>query len=57
MLKITVLVDNTIVKPMGLKGEHGLSILIEKDGKKILFDARQSNILIDIDDVEDDISI
>ncbi len=47
MLKITVLVDNTVVKPMGLKGEHGLSILIEKDGKKILFDARQSNILIE----------
>lgn len=47
MLKITVLVDNTVLNPMGLKGEHGLSVLIEKDGKKILFDTGQSDILIE----------
>ncbi len=46
MLKITVLVDNTVIKPMGLKGEHGLSMLIEKDGKKVLFDTGQSDILL-----------
>ncbi len=47
LLKITVLVDNTVLKPRGLKGEHCLSILIEKDNKKILFDTGQSDILIE----------
>jgi metal-dependent hydrolase (beta-lactamase superfamily II) len=34
-VKITVLVDNCVFMP-DLKAEHGLSFVIEKDGKKIL---------------------
>ncbi|GAB4538085.1 MAG: MBL fold metallo-hydrolase [Pleurocapsa sp.] len=39
-LKITVLVENT-AGSRGLLGEHGLSFLIEADGRRILFDTGQ----------------
>ncbi len=45
-MKITVLIDN-YVNLSGLKAEHGLSFLIEKDGKRILFDCGQSAQLIE----------
>ena len=41
-LKMTVLADNNAVLP--LKGEWGLSILIEADGQRILLDTGQSGI-------------
>ncbi len=45
-VKITVLVDNCVFMP-DLKAEHGLSFVIEKDGKKILFDCGQSDLLME----------
>lgn len=44
-MKITILIDNHI-ELSGLKAEHGLSMIIEKDGHKILFDCGQSNQII-----------
>ena len=41
-LKITTLVDNNALLGSGFWAEHGLSFLIEADGKKILFDTGQS---------------
>ncbi len=38
MLKITVLCENTVGVPKGIVSEWGLSLLLETNGKKILFD-------------------
>ena len=38
MIQITALMDNKMSENKALINEHGLSFLIEKDGKKILFD-------------------
>lgn len=43
--RITVLVENTAGK-MGLLAEHGLAFWIELDGKRILFDTGQGNVLV-----------
>ncbi|MBC7342956.1 MAG: MBL fold metallo-hydrolase [Clostridia bacterium] len=40
-VRVTVLVDN-LVRKRGLWGEHGLSLLVETKGRKILFDTGQS---------------
>lgn len=45
-MKITVLTDNTVYQRENLLGEHGLSLYIEVDGKKILFDTGYSDIFI-----------
>ena len=43
-MKITVLVEDTVRTDIrGLRSEHGLSLLIEHAGKRILFDVGQSN--------------
>lgn len=42
-MKITVLTENTVNR-RGLLGEHGLSVLVEAQGKKILFDTGQSSV-------------
>lgn len=44
-MKITVLTENT-AKNHNFKCEHGLSLYIETKGKKILFDAGQSDIFL-----------
>ena len=44
-MKLTILVDN-YVDSQKLKAEHGLSILIEADGEKILFDCGQSDLVL-----------
>ncbi len=44
-LKITTLIENAVYAK-NLTAEHGLSLLIEIDGKKILFDTGQSNNFI-----------
>lgn len=44
-LIITIIVDN-MSETSELKSEHGLSIWVEADGRKILFDTGQSDILI-----------
>ncbi len=44
-MKITILNENTVYK-RGLLAEHGLSLYIECHGKKILFDAGQSDVFI-----------
>jgi 7,8-dihydropterin-6-yl-methyl-4-(beta-D-ribofuranosyl)aminobenzene 5'-phosphate synthase len=43
-LSITVLADNYVAAP-NLLGEHGLSFLIEVDGRRILFDTGQGRVL------------
>lgn len=45
MLKITTLVENTAIKAR-FRAEHGLSMLIEKDGELVLFDTGQTDALI-----------
>jgi 7,8-dihydropterin-6-yl-methyl-4-(beta-D-ribofuranosyl)aminobenzene 5'-phosphate synthase len=44
-MKITTLIENLASKP-GLVAEHGLSIYIETDTRKILFDTGQSGLFI-----------
>ncbi len=43
--KITTLVDN-VVYGRGLQAEHGLSLLIETEGKSVLFDTGASDLFI-----------
>ena len=46
MLKVTVVCENTVGTPENLVGEWGLSLYIEKNGRKILFDTgEQGNLL------------
>ncbi|MFC0225499.1 MBL fold metallo-hydrolase [Serratia aquatilis] len=45
-MKLTVLVDNNTLIDRYLIGEPGVSYLIECDGKKILFDAGYSDVLL-----------
>ena len=44
MITITTLVDN--ISPDNLQSEHGLSFWIEYDGKRVLFDTGQSDIIV-----------
>lgn len=43
-IKILVLVDNYVPRPQGLMGEYGLSLLLEKDGVRILYDTGSTGI-------------
>lgn len=45
-MKITSIIDN-ISKNKSINSEHGLSLLIEFNNKKILFDTGSSNLLLD----------
>ncbi len=45
MLKVHILTENTVRKP-GMYAEHGLSLWIEKDDRRILFDTGQSSVFI-----------
>jgi 7,8-dihydropterin-6-yl-methyl-4-(beta-D-ribofuranosyl)aminobenzene 5'-phosphate synthase len=45
-IRITVLAENTVYQA-GLRGEHGLSVWVEADGKRILFDTGQTDLLLD----------
>ena len=45
-MRICVLMENTALDP-GLTAEHGLSLYIEANGKKILFDAGQTEAFAD----------
>lgn len=44
-MKISILTENTVYK-RGFLGEHGLSVLIEYQGKKYLFDTGQSQVFL-----------
>ena len=44
-MKVSILTDDIVTK-RGLKAEHGLSLFIEHDGKKILFDTGQSSVYL-----------
>jgi 7,8-dihydropterin-6-yl-methyl-4-(beta-D-ribofuranosyl)aminobenzene 5'-phosphate synthase len=44
-IRITVLIENTVFKA-GLRAEHGLALWIEYNGKNILFDTGQSNMIL-----------
>ncbi|KJU84256.1 hypothetical protein MBAV_003550, partial [Candidatus Magnetobacterium bavaricum] len=47
MIKLTVLCDNYTPPSIGLKSEHGFSLLIQMNGQNILFDTGQSGICVD----------
>lgn len=42
MLRITTLIENELNRDKSLNAEHGISLYVEVDGKKILFDTGQS---------------
>lgn len=44
-MKIVILTENTVYR-QGILAEHGLSLIIEKDEKRYLFDTGQSNVFI-----------
>lgn len=44
-VKVTILVDN-LVRRRKLRGEHGLSLLVETEGKRLLFDTGQSGEIL-----------
>jgi len=48
-MKITVLIENSVgvLIPMGLLGEHGLSLWIEHENYKILFDTGQTGRVVE----------
>ncbi len=45
MVKITTLVENTATKARQ-RAEHGLSILVERDGERVLFDTGQTDAIL-----------
>ncbi|ACX52881.1 beta-lactamase domain protein [Ammonifex degensii KC4] len=45
-MRVTVLVENSVGKPLGLTGEHGLGLWVEYEGHKILFDAGQRGAVV-----------
>jgi len=45
-IRITILAENTVYRG-GLRGEHGLSVWVETDDKRILFDTGQTDLLLD----------
>jgi len=46
-VKITILSENYVPPSLGLMGEHGYSVLIEKNGISLLFDTGQHGICVD----------
>jgi 7,8-dihydropterin-6-yl-methyl-4-(beta-D-ribofuranosyl)aminobenzene 5'-phosphate synthase len=44
--KITVLADNSVVRPLPLIGEHGFSAFVEREGEALLFDTGQGFALL-----------
>lgn len=44
--RVTVLSENSVIKPMGLIGEHGFAALVEREDQKVLFDTGQGYALI-----------
>jgi len=44
--RITVLSENSVIKPGGLIGEHGFSALVQRGEEKILFDTGQGYALV-----------
>ena len=44
-MKISILTENTVYK-RGFLGEHGLSVLIETEDRRYLFDTGQSNVFL-----------
>jgi 7,8-dihydropterin-6-yl-methyl-4-(beta-D-ribofuranosyl)aminobenzene 5'-phosphate synthase len=45
--RITTLIENSQGEHLSLKTEHGISFLIEKEGRKVLFDTGQSGAFIE----------
>jgi len=41
MARVTVLCENSVMRPRGLLGEHGFAALVERDGETVLFDTGQ----------------
>ncbi|GBE14537.1 MAG TPA: MBL fold metallo-hydrolase [Proteobacteria bacterium] len=44
--RVTVLCENSAVRPMGIIGEHGFAALIERGDEKVLFDTGQGYALL-----------
>lgn len=45
-LTITVLTDNQVDRDNGLLAEHGICLLVEMEGRKVLLDAGQTNVCL-----------
>ncbi|HOV68503.1 MAG TPA: MBL fold metallo-hydrolase, partial [Methanoregulaceae archaeon] len=45
-MRATVIVDNTALYDGPLRAEHGYAILIEADGKRVLFDTGSSDLVV-----------
>jgi len=46
-MRLKVLIENTVANPIGVCGEHGLSMLIEFRGRRFLFDTGQSDRIVE----------
>lgn len=46
MFKITVLIENTVGRPLDLTGEHGLSLWVETAGHRFLYDTGLSGAVV-----------
>ncbi len=46
MVKITVLIENTVARPLDVFGEHGLSLWVETGQHRILYDTGQSGAVV-----------
>ena len=44
-MRITALIENTAARN-GITAEHGLSLLVEANGRRVLFDAGQTDALL-----------
>jgi 7,8-dihydropterin-6-yl-methyl-4-(beta-D-ribofuranosyl)aminobenzene 5'-phosphate synthase len=44
--RITILSENSVIKPGGLIGEHGFSALVERGDERVLFDTGQGYALV-----------
>jgi 7,8-dihydropterin-6-yl-methyl-4-(beta-D-ribofuranosyl)aminobenzene 5'-phosphate synthase len=45
-VKITILADNLVSAGEGVLGEHGLSMLVQAEGRSLLFDVGQSGVFL-----------
>jgi len=45
-VRVTILCENSVVRPMGVIGEHGFAALVERGDEKVLFDTGQGYALL-----------
>ena len=45
-MRVTVLIENTVARPLDILGEHGLSLWVETGGQRLLYDTGQSGAVV-----------